>query len=554
MNLRSEIVKVTFEDGKVVKAKYKTRIGDLIKEMETCTKDILAVRIDNEVKSYEYELFSNCKCEYIKYSSDDGERIYARSLKFIMFMAFYELYPDAIIEFTNKMEADHFALIHNLELDKTVVSNIKKKMKEIIKADYLFNKMAVTFDEAKAIYTQMGDVEKIENLKNRLRGLYTVHECNGLYNYLHGALVPSTSYIRGFDIRLHRNGLLVVLPNKDDVTKVKTEVVNNKIYDVFAEHDKLASVINVENAYQLNNRVIDGTVGEVIRFSEAVHDRKLVELAIQIEKNPKTKIILIAGPSSSGKTTFAQKLGVQLRLSGKHPITISMDNYFKNRDETPIGDDGKLDFDCIGAMDTTLFNNQMKDLIEGREICMPEFNFHLGIKEYKDKHKLKLRENDILIVEGIHGLNPLMSEFIPTSSKFKIYVSPIATLNLDRYTKVSSTDVRLIRRIVRDIVARGHGVEKTLELWKNVKKGEEKYIFPYISTADYIYNTSLLYEQGVIKTFIQPLLLQVPRTSKYYSETRRLYEFMNNFLPIETGDIPIDSILREFIGEGCFYR
>ena len=188
------------------------------------------------------------------------------------------------------------------------------------------------------------------------------------------------------------------------------------------------------------------------------------------------------------------------------------------------------------------------DLIE-----MPIFNFHLGVKEYKG-NKLKLQENDVLVVEGIHALNPVMSEFIKPHNKFKIYVAPIATLNLDRYTKVSSTDVRLIRRIVRDIVARGHGVEKTLELWKNVRRGEAKYIFPYINTADYIYNTSLIYEQGVIKTFIQPLLLQVPRTSKYYSEARRLYEFMNNFLPIETGEIPVDSIIREFIGDGCFYR
>ncbi len=553
MKEKNESIKVTFENGKVVKSKYKATIGSLIKLIESETDDILAVRIDNEVKSYEYEVVSSCTCEYVKYDSEDGERIYGRSLKFIMFMAFYELYPEAVIEFTNKMEADHFALIHNIKLDTKVESNIRKKMKEIIAENYEFKKMAVTYDEAKAIYKKMGDIEKIENLENRLRGLYTIHECNGMYNYLHGALVPSTGYIKGFDIRLHRDGILLVLPNKNNISKVKKELVNNKIYDVFEEHGKLAKIIDVENAYQLNNRVISGNIGEVIRFSEAVHDRKLVELSMQIEKNPNIKIILIAGPSSSGKTTFAQKLGVQLSLSGKHPITISMDNYFKERTETPIGEDGKLDFDCIEAMDSELFNKQMQELIEGKEICMPTFNFHLGIKEYNSS-SFKLNDNDVLIVEGIHALNPVMSEFIKQENKFKIYVAPIATLNLDRYTKVSSTDVRLIRRIVRDIVARGHGVEKTLELWKNVSRGEARYIFPYINTADYIYNTSLLYEQGVIKTFIQPLLLQVPRTSKYYSETRRLYEFMNNFLPIETGEIPVDSIIREFIGEGCFYR
>ncbi|MEG2485140.1 MAG: nucleoside kinase [Clostridia bacterium] len=550
---KQDIVKVTFENGKQIKAKYKSKIGDLIKMVEKDPSDILAVRIDNEVKSYDYAVVSNCDCEYIKYATEDGERIYGRSLKFIMFMAFREVYPEAKIEFTNRMEGDHFALISEIELTKEVQETVKNKMKEIAEKDYIFNKLVVTYDEAKAVYTKMGDLDKIESLNNRLKGNYTIHECNGMYNYMYGALLPSTGYIKGFDLRLHRNGILLVLPEKDNVNKVKKDIVNNKIYDVFEEHGELAKLIKVEAASQLNDRVINSTIGEVIRFSEAVHDRKLVELALKIEKRKDVKIILIAGPSSSGKTTFAQKLGVQLSLSGRRPITISMDNYFKERKDTPVGLDGKLDFDCIEAMDSVLFNKQMKELIEGREVELPTFNFLVGKKEYNGK-KLKLEEKDILIVEGIHGLNPLMSEFIPANNKFKIYVAPIATLNLDRYTKVSSTDVRLIRRIVRDIVARGHGVEKTLELWENVRKGEAKYIFPYINTADYIYNTSLLYEQGVIKTFVQPLLLQVPRTSKYYSETRRLYEFMNNFLPIETGEIPVDSIIREFIGEGCFYR
>lgn len=551
---RNEVLKVTFENGKEVKAAYKAKIGDLIKHVGDLDEDILAVRIDNEVKSFDYEVVSNCLCEYVRFNSADGERIYGRSLKFIFFMAVTKLYPKARIEFTNKMDRDLFALVHNLNITDEVTEKLKEEMQKIVAADFEFRKLVVTYDEAKAIYEEMHDEEKIKNLNNRLRGNYTLHECDGLYNYFYGALVPSTRYIKSFDVRKHRNGIILILPEKEDMTTIKEKVVDNIIYDVFEEYDKFGKMLGVENAWQLNKKVIDGEIGSVIRYSEAIHDRKLVQLSLEIEKNPKIKLILISGPSSSGKTTFAQKLAVQLGLSGKTPITISMDNYFKNRVDTPKGEDGKYDFECVEALDIDLFNTQMRDLIEGKEVTMPIFDFPKGEKIFLEKNKLKLKETDILIVEGIHALNPTLSEFIKKENKFKIYISPIATLNLDRFTKVSSSDTRLIRRIVRDVAARGHAVEKTLELWDNVKKGEEKYIFPYISTADYMFNTSFIYEQGVMKTFAQPLLLQVSRDSKYYSEARRLYEFLNNFLPVETGEIPVDSIIREFIGDGCFYR
>lgn len=554
MYRRNQIVKVTFENGKEVKAEYKSKIGDLIKHIGDLDEDILAVRIDNEVKSFDYEVVSNCCCEYVRFNSSDGERIYGRSLKFIFFMAVTRLYKNARIEFTNKMDRDHFAIIHNLNLTEDVVKNIKEEMIKIITADFEFKKMVVTYDEAKAIYEEMHDEEKLQNLNNRLRGNYTLHECDGLYNYFYGALVPSTKYIKNFDLRLHRNGILLILPEKDNMNEIKKEVVDNIIYDVYEEHDRLGKILGVENVWELNKKVINGDIGSVIRYSEAIHDRKLVELALNIEKNNDIKLILIAGPSSSGKTTFAQKLGVQLGLSGKTPITISMDNYFKNRVDTPLGEDGKYDFECVEALEIELFNEQMKDLIDGKEVIMPVFDFLKGEKVFKPENKLKLKDTDILIVEGIHALNPTLSEFIKKENKCKIYISPLATLNLDRYTKVSSTDTRLIRRIVRDVASRGHSVEKTLELWENVRRGEEKYIFPYIGSADYMFNTSLVYEQGVMKTFVQPLLLQVGRDNKYYSEARRLYEFSNNFLPIETGEIPVDSIIREFIGDGCFYR
>ena len=294
-------------------------------------------------------------------------------------------------------------------------------------------------------------------------------------------------------------------------------------------------------------------MNEVIQVSEAIHQRNLVELVLDIEKRKNVKMILIAGPSSSGKTTFAQKLGVQLKLTGYNPITISMDNYFVERKDTPLGEDGKYNFECVEALDISLFNSQMRDLIAGKTVELPEFDFIEGTKRYNGKY-LKLNSNDILVIEGIHALNPILTEFTPAENKYKIYIAPIATLNLDGYTKVSSTDTRFLRRMVRDYNTRGHSVERSFELWQNVVKGETKYIFPYVNTVDYIYNSSLLYEPSVMKTFAQPLLLQLDRNSIYYSDARRLYEFLNNFLPMETSNIPVDSIIREFIGNGCFLR
>ena len=299
--------------------------------------------------------------------------------------------------------------------------------------------------------------------------------------------------------------------------------------------------------------MLKNKITNIIQVSEAIHQRELIELVQQIEKKKNVKMILIAGPSSSGKTTFAQKLGIQLKLTGYNPITISMDNYFKERKDTPLDENGKYNFECVEALDIELFNNQMKSLIEGKTVELPEFDFVVGTKKYNGKY-LKLNANDILIIEGIHALNPILTEFTPAENKFKVYIAPIATLNIDGYTKVSSTDTRFLRRMVRDYSTRGHSVEKSFDLWSNVKKGEIKYIFPFVNSVDYIYNSSLIYEPSVMKTFAQPLLLQVPKTSKFYAEARRLYAFLNNFLPMETVNIPVDSLIREFIGSGCFNR
>ena len=544
-------IKVTIENDKVIEVPYKTKAVDAVKKIYGNLDDVLAFNINNEVKNYDYELVMDSKIEFIKYLSDDGYKIYARTLKMILYMALTSLYSNADVEFMSTINKDQYFVIQNIKLTDEKIETIKQKMIEIIKKDLPITKKVVPLEEAFVLYTASNDIDKLENMENKLKSYVSIYFCDGMYNSFYGMLAPSTGYTKIFDLIPYKEGALLVLP--DENMNIKKQVTEHRMYDTFIEFNKLNEKIGITNVGKLNDAVLKNKITNIIQVSEAIHQRELIELVQQIEKKKNVKMILIAGPSSSGKTTFAQKLGIQLKLTGYNPITISMDNYFKERKDTPLDENGKYNFECVEALDIELFNNQMKSLIEGKTVELPEFDFVVGTKKYNGKY-LKLNANDILIIEGIHALNPILTEFTPAENKFKVYIEPIATLNIDGYTKVSSTDTRFLRRMVRDYSTRGHSVEKSFDLWSNVKKGEIKYIFPFVNSVDYIYNSSLIYEPSVMKTFAQPLLLQVPKTSKFYAEARRLYAFLNNFLPMETVNIPVDSLIREFIGSGCFNR
>ncbi len=545
-------IKVNFEDSRKIEVNYKTKAIDVVKMLEGNVYDILALNINNEVHSYDYELVKNENyIEYIKYDSMDGYRIYSRTLKMILYMALTKLYSDVKIEFLATINKDQYFIVKNIKLTKSKIEKIKEQMLEIIKKDFPIVKKQVTIEEATVLYTASNDIDKLDNMSNKLNSYSSIYFCDGLYNYFYGILAPSTGYIKNFDLIEYKDGALLVLPDTD--MNIKKEITETRLYDAYIDCNKLNEIIGITNVGKLNEAILKSKINPVIQVCEAIHQRDIINLVQDIERRKNIKMILIAGPSSSGKTTFAQKMGVQLKLIGYNPITISMDNYFKERKDTPLGEDGKYDFETVDALDIELFNSQMRDLIAGKTVELPEFDFVVGKKNYNGKY-LKLNENDILVVEGIHALNPILTEFTPAENKYKIYIAPIATLNIDGYTKVSSSDTRFLRRMVRDYTTRGHSVDRTFELWGNVKKGEEKYIFPFIDTVDFVFNSSLVYEPSVMKTFAQPLLLQVDRSSKYYGEARRLYTYLNNFLPMETTNIPIDSLIREFIGNGCFYR
>ena len=545
-----EKIKLTFEDGREIIVPYKTTAIDAVKMIEDDVEDILAITVNNEVKFQKYELVRDSEIRFVKIDSEDGYRVYSKSLKLVLYMAITELFGYQDVDFQSTINRNQYFIMPEFNLTDDKIEMIKNKMAEIIDADYEIEKRMLSVDEATEYYEKSGDLDKIQNMSTRIKSYTNVYFCNGYYNNFYGVLVPNTGYLDVFDLKPFRNGALLVTKDKNGN---KPEVRDSRLIDAIEEFYKFKKIFDIDNIGELNDNIIKNEMLDIIQVSEAIHQRKIVEIVQDIEKKKDIKLILIAGPSSSGKTTFAQQLGVQLRLTGYNPITISMDNYFKERVDTPLGPDGKYDFERVDALDIELFNEHMEKLIKGEVVELPEFDFINRTKNYNGRY-LSLNPMDVLIVEGIHALNPILTEFTPAKNKYKIYIAPITTLNLDGYSKVSSSDTRFLRRLVRDFATRGHSVDRTFELWGNVKKGEEKYIYPYIEDVDTIFNSSIIYEPAVMKTFAQPLLLQLDKSSKYYAEARRLYEYLNNFLPMETSNIPIDSLIREFIGNGCFNR
>lgn len=545
-----EKIIVNFDDGREICVPYKTTAIDAVKMIEDNTDDILAFVVNNEVKFQKFELIRDSNISFVKIDTDDGYRVYSKSMKMVLYMAITRLFGNQKVDFQSTINRNQYFIMPEFKLDEEKIAMIKEKMREIIDSDLEIEKKALSVDEATEYYKLSNDEDKIQNMANRLKAYTNMYFCDGLYNNFYGVLVPRTGLLEKFDLISFRKGALLVLPDKQGNLSTPSD---SRLIDAVDEFYKFKGILGIPNIGALNNKILKENTLDMIQVSEAIHQRKIVEIVQDIERRKEVKLILIAGPSSSGKTTFAQQLGVQLRLTGFNPITISMDNYFKERKDNPIGEDGKYDFETVDALDKDLFNKHMNLLINGETVELPEFDFINGTKKYNGKF-LTLNDNDVLVVEGIHALNPILTEFTPSKNKYKIYIAPITTLNLDGYTKVSSSDTRFLRRMVRDFATRGHSIDRTFELWQNVRKGEEKYIYPFLEEVDTIFNSSIIYEPAVMKTFAQPLLLQLDKSSKYYAESRRLYEYLNNFLPMETSNIPIDSLIREFIGNGCFNR
>lgn len=549
------MIKVNYKD-KVFEVEEGISALDFIKNnIDVDLNTVMACKISNEVKSLDdANLKKDCNFDIVDYTTADGSRIYVRGLTFIMLKAFGEVYPELKITVNYSLGHSVYCEAEDgTEITYEMIENVEKRMREIVDEDIHFEKRVLTIEEAKNLYEKDGRDDKLGIIGNRMKSHVSVYACGETINYFYGVMPLSTGVIKYFDIMNYEKGFIIVYPRRSNPTVVEKIAETKKLYTTFDDYDRLHKALNVANVSELNAWVKSGKIADLIRISEALHEKKLANIADMIASDREKRIVLIAGPSSSGKTTFAQRLGIQLRVNGIEAVTLSMDNYFVNREENPRDEDGNYDFECLEAIDVKLFNEQLTALLNGEEVSLPTFDFATGTRQYLGNFA-RLKENQVLVIEGIHGLNEKLTESIPRSKKFKIYISALTALNIDDYNRISTTDSRLLRRMLRDSKYRSHSATATLKMWPSVRRGEEKYIFPYQEEADVMFNSSLVYEIAVLKTYVEPLLADVGRDEPEFSEAKRLYEFLGYFLPIEKDDIPINSIIREFIGGGCFYR
>ncbi len=542
-------MRITYEE-KIFEASEPVKVNEILKE--DITEKHIACVVNNQVHALDYEIREDAKVELLDINSKDGRNVYIRGVMFIMGKAFSECYPKALLTVNYQLHNSMFCQIDNMKVSDEMIDNVREKMKEIIKADLPITKTVMSVEEAKAFYTHSKSANGRFQINNHAKEV-SLYFCGNYFNYLYGTMPLSTGMMKIFEIQKYKDGYLVRYPDKTDMTKLGGYKETKKLLSTFDEYDDIYKLLNVNTVYKLNKKVEDGEINDFILLSEALHEKKISILADKISKKSDVKMILIAGPSSSGKTTFARKLSLGLRLKGIKPVTISVDNYFVERKDNPRDEYGNYDFECIEAIDLELFNDHLVRLLNGETVEVPRFDFKVGTKVY-DGTTMSLKKDEILVIEGIHCLNDRLTKAIPKEEKVKIYISDLTVLNIDYFNRISTTDTRLIRRIVRDYKYRGYDALSTLQTWYSVNRGEEKYIYPYQEEADYMFNSSLIYELAAEKKYAVPLLKQIDSTHKEYGEAQRLIQFLEYFEDIPDDDIPNTSLLREFIGGSIYHK
>lgn len=514
----------------------------------------LAVKVNNKLQELTSNIFNeNDKIKFIDISDNDGKKIYIRTLCFIYIKACKDIFENTDVSIEHSLNKGLYTEFTNKEnIQQSDIEIIKNRMYEIINEQKPINKKMLSIDEAVKIFASQGMQDKVELLKYWNTDIIRVYELDGYYDTFYGYVAPNTNVINKFDLKLFAAGIILNFPTKENNFELPEYIEQKKLSKVFKEAEDWGEIMDVGNVGVLNNKIVDNTIDDMIRVNEAFHEKKIAYIADEITKDKSIKIVLIAGPSSSGKTTFAQRLSIQLRVNGKKTYALSLDDYFVDRHLTPKDENGDYDYETIDALDLELFNEQLLDLMMCKSVKIPVFNFKKGMREYT-RESVVLSEDHIIIIEGIHGLNDKLTTDIPQKNKFRIYISALTQLNIDNHNRIATSDLRLIRRIVRDNTRRGNNALKTIELWDNVVKGTEKYIFPYQENADAIFNSALVYELCVLKKHAIPLIEEIGDGSEFYAERQRLLKFLSYFKIIENEyAIPNTSILREFIGGSCF--
>ena len=536
--------------GNVVTSVDKT-IYDLMKE-QNLENEVIAVMIDNDITELSTKLKEDTKMKLIKIKDRMGAKIYRSGLKFLYITAVKELFGrNTNVELLHSLDKGIYTRI-NLELNNTMVDEIKAKMHELVSKDIRITKVVTSRKEAISYFNSVKEYEKSLTYKQMTGEMLTLYSMLDYYNYFYTKMPYSTKILTSFDLTLTTDkGVMLEYPSTFDM-KIPEYTHMPQVLNVFDNYAVWAEKLGVKYVSEVNNVVINGKIKEFIELNEIKQNNDLLEIANKIQNNINDiKIVLIAGPSSSGKTTTCKKLALYLKSKGLNPFTLSTDDFFKDRKDTPKNEKGEYEYDIPEAIDIDLFNEKLDALLKGEETTLPTYNFLTGEKEYKHP-PVSLKNRDLLIVEGIHTLNELLTSKIPRENKLKIYISPFTPLGLDRHNHVSTVDLRLIRRIVRDARTRGYNAVDTLKSWRNVRISEEIYIFPYQKEADIVLNTALIYELGILKTFAVPLLYNVNYKSEYYTEAKRIINFLKIFLNIPESALPETALLREFVGGGYF--
>lgn len=545
-------IKITIND-KEFYVKRKTTLAEIANEFQSnYHHPILIAKVNNTLKELNYEITKPKNIEFLDLTSREGNKIHVNALIFILVVSIKELYG-AKYDIRVQHSIDKGLYIEtNFEITEKRLNDIKEKMNKIIAEERPITKLNVDRLEARDYFSKIGDKAKVNILKYTTNTYITLYKLGEYYDYFYTKMPINTKQVPEFDLTyLQNNGLVLRFPTVYINNQIKDYENHPNMFRVFNECHAWGELMHIKNAADLNALVSTGKVEELIRISETKQSNELLQLAEKIYNNKDLKIVLLAGPSSSGKTTTSKKLCMFLRSFGVNPAVISMDDYFVEREETPLNEEGKPDYECLEAVDLKLFDNQIEQILKGEEVVTPTYNFLTGNKEYNNK--IKLGNSDVLVIEGIHALDKRVLTNISKNKIFRIYISALTELNIDNHNYISTTDNRLLRRIIRDNKTRGHGVQRTISTWPDVRRGEEKYIFPYQDNADYTFNSALIYEIGVLKTYAEPLLYAVDPSDSCYEEAKRLINFLGFFLPIPADAIPKDSILREFVG-GSFFK
>ena len=514
-------------------------------------KNILACKYKNEIVSLDSKIEDTNAVLPIEITTRDGRRVYQRGILYVMGMAFNRVYPKALLTVNCQLSNSIFCSVDNMKVTTELVDNIKKEMQEIVDSNLPIKKIEMSKEEAEKFYQKEKTLRGRLQLDNKYKDEVSLYFCEDYYNYFYGVMPISTGYIKLFDVIKYHDGFLLRYPDKKTPNKIDKYIETKKLLHTLEEYEDIHRVLDINTIYKLNKKIEEGKEKELILLAEALHEKKISDIADRIVRKKGVKLILIAGPSSSGKTTFAQRLGIQLKLNGIKPITISVDNYFVERKDTPRDENGNYDFERLDAIDLKLFNEHLTKLLKGEEVQLPIFDFKTGTKSFTGE-KIKMRNNEVLVIEGIHCLNDKLTSSIPLEQKYKIYISALTVLNIDYYNRISTTDTRLIRRLVRDYNFRGYEALHTLQNWDMVNRGEENNIFPFQEQADSMFNTSLIYEISVLKKYAMPLLKAIDNTHPEYSEAKSLYELLKYFDDIGDEYIPKNSLLREFVGGSIF--